>query len=97
MTVTKTTRCSQLAAIVGRPRRPHLFDETHEASAEPPGFVAMALQRVHRHLRSVLVGDGHDVDGVVGERRVCLEYGMETRQLVSVDVHLRPIVWSVWI
>lgn len=51
----------------------HLFDEAHEAPSESPGFVAVALQRVDRHLRGVLVGDGHDVDRVVGQSRICLE------------------------
>lgn len=52
---------------------PHLLDEAHEAAAEPPGLVAVALQRVDRHLRGVLVGHGHDVDGVVGQSCICLE------------------------
>lgn len=52
---------------------PHLLDEAHEAAAEPPGFVAVALQRVDRHLGGVLVGHGHDVDGVVGQSCICLE------------------------
>lgn len=51
----------------------HLFDETHEASSKPPGFVAVALQRVHGHLWSMLVGHGHNVHRIVGQSCICLE------------------------
>lgn len=51
----------------------HLFDETHEASTKPPGFVAMALQRVHGHLWGVLVGHRHNVHCIVGQSCICLK------------------------
>lgn len=43
----------------------HLLDEVHEAAAEAPGLVPMALQGVHGHLGSPLVAHRHDVDRVV--------------------------------
>lgn len=51
----------------------HLFDETHEASSKPPGFVAVTLQWVDSHLRSVLVRHRHNVHCVVGQSCICLE------------------------
>ena len=51
----------------------YLLNETHEAPAEPPGLVAVALQRVDCHLRRVLVGDGHDVDRIIRQSSICLE------------------------
>lgn len=57
-----------------RPKLPrHLFDETHEAAPESPRLVAVALQRVHRHLRGVLVRHGHNVDRIIGQSCICLE------------------------
>lgn len=69
---------------------PHLFDEAHEAAAEPPGLVAVALQRVDRHLRGVLVGHGHNVDGVVGQSCVCLELRGERYVTAGVRPSARP-------
>lgn len=51
----------------------YLFDKIHEASSEPPGFVAMALQGVHGHLRGTLVADGDHVHRVVQQGSVCLK------------------------
>ena len=51
----------------------HLLDEVHEAAAEAPGLVPVALQGVHGHLGCPLVAYRHDVDGIVQQGRVRLE------------------------
>lgn len=53
----------------------HLLDEVHEAAAEAPGLVPVALQGVHGHLRCPLVAHRHDVDGIVQQGRVRLGGG----------------------
>lgn len=53
--------------------RTHLLDEVHEAAAEAPGLVPMALQGVHGHLRCSLVAHGHDVDSIVEQGSVGLQ------------------------
>lgn len=51
----------------------YLFYEVHEAGAEPPGLVPVALQGVHGHLRRALVAHGHHVHRVVQQGSVCLK------------------------
>lgn len=51
----------------------YLFYKIHEAAAEPPGFVPVALQGVDGHLGGSLVAHGHHVDRIVQQGSVCLK------------------------
>lgn len=51
----------------------YLFDEIHEASTKPPGFMPMALEGVDSHLWSPLVAHGDNVDSIVQQGSICLK------------------------
>lgn len=65
--------CFSWGTLMVKKSRFYLFYEVHEAGAEPPGLVPVALQGVHGHLRRALVAHGHHVHCVVQQGSVCLK------------------------